>query len=345
MKQQLLEHCYSRDISNNNVVILGILPPPLGGVSVHIQRVKDKLEMQYNTVAVFNTEIRYRNWLFPFYLLKLFIWLLFQRPQIVMYHSSYVTTGILEIVCLAYAKKLLKFSLLIIDHDCRHLYQRSNVVKKLYQHALRNIDKLICIGNKTFMSYQDAQFTLPVYTIEEAFLPPIQVEKTRILARYPTELFEFIKTKKKIILANAAHCMRINGNDVYGLDLCIELMRNIKLTIDQCGLVIALAREGDNDYFKHILDSIKEHGLNNDIFILCGNYELWPLFEYAHLFVRPTLSDGASISIQEALYCNVPVVASDVCARPNGVQVFNISQSSSFLDCVKSILISPESSV
>ena len=40
------------------------------------------------------------------------------------------------------------------------------------------------------------------------------------------------------------------------------------------------------------------------------------------VFLRPTLSDGASVSVQEALWCGTPVVASDVCLRPREVALF-----------------------
>jgi hypothetical protein len=46
-----------------------------------------------------------------------------------------------------------------------------------------------------------------------------------------------------------------------------------------------------------------------------------PLLKRVHLFVRPTLSDGASVSIQKRSFCDF-CVASDVCERPNQVILF-----------------------
>ena len=50
--------------------------------------------------------------------------------------------------------------------------------------------------------------------------------------------------------------------------------------------------------------------------------EVWPLFKRADLMLRPSLKDGSSISIAEALYFHCPVLASDVCERGKDVVNF-----------------------
>jgi hypothetical protein len=65
---------YWHTISHQRIAILGIVPPPLGGVSVHIARVIDCFAAQHNQVQLWNTEQRSRV-LFPFYLLRLMWWL------------------------------------------------------------------------------------------------------------------------------------------------------------------------------------------------------------------------------------------------------------------------------
>lgn len=55
-----MQHSYSDAINNKRVALLGPYPPPLGGVSVHIKRVKQKLERQQNSVSLFSTNASYR---------------------------------------------------------------------------------------------------------------------------------------------------------------------------------------------------------------------------------------------------------------------------------------------
>lgn len=46
------------------------------------------------------------------------------------------------------------------------------------------------------------------------------------------------------------------------------------------------------------------------------------LLNQVDVYVRPTFMDGASVAVQEALVMNVPVLASDVVDRPEGVVVY-----------------------
>ena len=46
------------------------------------------------------------------------------------------------------------------------------------------------------------------------------------------------------------------------------------------------------------------------------------LLENSDVFVRPTTSDGDSVSIRECLFLGTPVVASDAAVRPAGCKIF-----------------------
>jgi glycosyltransferase involved in cell wall biosynthesis len=81
--------------------------------------------------------------------------------------------------------------------------------------------------------------------------------------------------------------------------------------------VFFLATIGDQMYYQRIIDGLDEH-----IYMLTGDYPLWPIFKYADCFIRPTYNENFGISVAEALYCQVPVVASNVCMRPRGTILY-----------------------
>lgn len=66
-----MKHSYTDNLHNKRIAILGPLPPPLGGVSVHVQRVIVKLTHQHNHVIHFDTCVEYRYRLFVLYLVRL----------------------------------------------------------------------------------------------------------------------------------------------------------------------------------------------------------------------------------------------------------------------------------
>ena len=72
----MLKHIYSDAVYNKKVAILGPLPPPLGGVAVHIQRVGAKLRRQKNQVHHFNTTAEYR-----YRFLFVYLWLRATFPR------------------------------------------------------------------------------------------------------------------------------------------------------------------------------------------------------------------------------------------------------------------------
>lgn len=106
-------------------------------------------------------------------------------------------------------------------------------------------------------------------------------------------------------------------------------------------VAIELAKIVNQTYFEKLNGILRAKNLHNHWYILTGNRDLWPLLKRVHLFVRPTLSDGASVSIQEALFFVISVVASDVCERPNQVILF---KSRNVLDFTEKVICALERS-
>ncbi len=336
---KLNDHSYSHNITNKRIAILGIYPPPFGGVSVHIQRVMDQFLQQNNKVYLFSTEQWLRRIFFPLYMVKLLAWILVKRPQHIYYHSSYLSFSIAELVLLSFVKSLLRAAMTVVDHDCRHLYKRSDRYKRWYNWVLqRKGCAVACIGDSTWKSYQDNGIKPPSCAVEQAFLPPVVSTIHLIMQTYPSSLITFLNDYTPLIAVSAAHAMLVDGKDVYGLDQCIDMLAGIKARYPDAGLVIGLPQVRNEAYFELLQQRMKEKGVAEQIYILHGNKEFWPLLQKIDLFVRPTLSDGDSVSVREAIHFNNPVVASDVVARPVGVHCFKQGNVGDFTKMVEETL-------
>jgi glycosyltransferase involved in cell wall biosynthesis len=99
------------------------------------------------------------------------------------------------------------------------------------------------------------------------------------------------------------------------LDRLFEAYKNSTVLKDKIKLVIA----GQNGWhYEEVYRSVKELGLTDDI-IFTGfikNEDLPHMYNYASLFVMPSLNEGFGLAMVEAMACGVPVIASNTGAIP-----------------------------
>jgi len=328
-KETELNHLYSNGITGKRIIILGPCPPPIGGVSIHVRRVGQKLRGQKNKVVFFDPLGAHRG-RFWFYKLKLALTLFSFRPHQVHYHTLYASNCLPELYLINFLKKLLRFDLLFVEHISRYLCTRDvSFKKKLGQLLSKN--RIVFIGEVTRQSYFEHNIQIPEqFSVESAFLPPDESREEEILSTYPASLFEFIKSSKPLIVANASKLLLLGGKDLYGFDTSVELLSRLKEKYPEAKLLLALARFGDEEYFSILKKHVDFLGLGDSVYFLTGDKELWPLLKKADLFIRPTISDSFGISISEALWFGTPSVASDVCVRSEGTVLFRAGDREDF---------------
>lgn len=335
-EKKALKHEYSDGIENKTIAILGNYPPPLGGVSVHIKRVMHKFTRQCNRVHHFDTSKRFNVFL---YVIRLCFFLVKNRFDLVYYHTADLNRRFVEFKLLLFLKKIMGYELVIVEHNCRHLAQRSKASKKIFNQCMQKADKLVLIGSSTWQSYIDHDIHMPVdTTIEAAFLPPDLTTESYLIEGYPATLKQFLQTHSPVIIINAFQLSFIGDQDLYGIDLSIDALAKISKKHPTVGIVYAFAQIGDQEYFNSLKDKLSLLHLNSFVYFLIGQNELWPLLKNADLLMRPTRSDGESVSVQEALYFNIPVVASDAIERPRRVFIFKSGNAESLYEKIDQVL-------
>jgi Glycosyl transferases group 1 len=322
-----LSHTYSDQFFNTTVAIIGPYPPPCGGVSVHIKRVKQKLEFQCNEVEVCDVEkynTRFKR------ILCLLLFLSCTKARHVHYHTLY--NSIFQWLLVFFFKFMRGYKLVVIDHNCRHMMGRSIVGKKILNITLPFIDNQVLIGTSTLQSYREnGMVVLAHAALESSFLPPDVRECDAIIELMPMGVLKFIEAHKPLIMVNAFQVFLWQGKDLYGIESCLMLVKELMSHFSRVGLIIALAREGDQAYYKYVRKAVIAMGLGDHIYFLIGQNEIWPLFKKIDLFVRPTLSDSFGISVQEALWSGTTVLASNACHRPSGTELYEVGNQEEFV--------------
>ena len=303
---------------------IGPLPPPLGGISVYLYRLKHlKPNDRYinsNTLGKIG-----------------FLRLLCQKKEELVLHGY----NMKKLTALYFASLFLGLKYTVVLHG-EGVFQRKNVISwYLLRKSLQRAQSIQFVNQK-LKERMGEMFPelLSCSCVQSPFLPPPLEDEPAILGTYPKELHHFITNSSPLLVANAFKIVFWNdGTELYGLDMCVELVHRLKSQYPQIGLVFALADDSSEpDYFAKIKERILTDKLNEHIYFMTGQRELWPLFRKADLMVRPTCTDGDALSIREALYFHVPALASDVVPRPDGTIVFNNRDMNDFYEKASEIL-------
>jgi glycosyltransferase involved in cell wall biosynthesis len=137
---------------------------------------------------------------------------------------------------------------------------------------------------------------------------------------------------RKLIAMNAYRPVKIDGVDLYGLDMLLDAFRRPDIRGKFAAVLCVANIDQDQPYFQEIRQRLQDEDMNGQIWLNTGQIEFAGVLKRADLFVRPTITDGDAVSIREALWYELPVVASDAVQRPEGVNVFKARDVAMFAD-------------
>jgi glycogen synthase len=190
-----------------------------------------------------------------------------------------------------------------------YLSSGSELRKLIARMACLMYNRVVCVNAE--ISQAIASLGLPAENLEivPAFLP---VEAPTVAI--PDEIANWMSRRSPLL--SAAMFFRPE----YGFDLLIQALSRLKGAHRDVGCVVM----GDGEHCAEAMSAVQRAGLSDSI-LLAGDVDhehCLALMARSDVFVRPTLMDGDSISVREALSLGVPVVASNVGTRPEGALLF-----------------------
>jgi glycosyltransferase involved in cell wall biosynthesis len=172
--------------------------------------------------------------------------------------------------------------------------------------------------------------------VVNAYLPPTKQEHA-----HPDNLEAFGRFRRRwgqVATANAWTPRFFDGTDLYGLDLCVGMLGRLSERWPDLGLVLAVPLGRGNRYVAELQARVKKMGLGERVLWLLDGGAYHPIIRESDIFLRPTNTDGFSISIVEAFEYGIPVVASDAVERPAGCLQFRSRDLPDFSDKVDEVL-------
>jgi glycosyltransferase involved in cell wall biosynthesis len=175
--------------------------------------------------------------------------------------------------------------------------------------ACLQYERIVCVNPKIAETIASLGIPAERIDIMAAFLPP-----SRRRVPLPESLEQWFKAHDPVV--STALFFRPE----YGVEILIRAIARIREQFPRLGCLIMGSGPDQMAAEMHIEDQ----GLTGS-FRLQGDVDhdlCLAAIGQSALFVRPTFEDGDSISVREALALGVPVVASAVGTRPEGVHLF-----------------------
>jgi glycosyltransferase involved in cell wall biosynthesis len=318
------------------VALVGPFPPPYGGISVHIQRLTKLLDEHDVQCTIYDaTQLFTANKIKKDSHVKKLPKIIEFNRGIVHIHSAHF--NLLKIFLLSNLLKIKHNKIIITYHSFRNEIQKTNrLTRTMMRFCFTHISHFFVVNQKI----KEKLITLGIehekITVLPGFLPPIILKKD--IEDIPSEIWKFIENHHPIISANAYKIVFYNNQDLYGIDMCIDLCITLKKKYPQIGFVFCLPSIGDKKYFTQLKDKITENDINNNFIFVTEPYQFYPILMKSDLFVRPTNTDGDAISIRESIFYKIPSVVSDVVPRPQDTTLFHNRDTNDFTLKVENVL-------
>ncbi|MCK4788982.1 MAG: glycosyltransferase family 4 protein [Desulfobacteraceae bacterium] len=323
--------------SKAKVAIVGIHPPPYGGVGIHLKRVLPYMEEAGIDYVMYNTglsKISRPNVVNVGWSIRWLISLMFMCPhKILHFHTSRWVARVLA----AFIHKFGRCDIIFTAHGAslvKSITSKNPIKRLLCRWALRQTRFVIATNVYIKELLVENGFPETKVTVLPAFIPPLPDADSE-----PLEVSEFCKKHHPILMAIGRPAL-IDGKDIYGLKVMTELAMALVEEFPEIGLVVFLFRSGKMHvrFFDPLMKKITEKALADHILFYESKGEFYPALKDCDVFLRPTTTDGDANSIREALWEAVPVVASDVIPRPRGCKLYRLGDDEALLQQVRNVL-------
>lgn len=274
-----------------SILIIGEMPPPIGGVTIHVSRLFMLLSKEFH-VKIFS----YKN--NPLYKVLMLIWQ--ARNDVVHLHASNPVFRA-AVSVLSY---FIGVKLFVTFHG--------NIGR--YGYIGNMFDKISLLFSYVPVVLNSGSFAVASRfnsrsVLMSAFIPPIDNE---ILSEDISERLASFRDRYNIVCCTNAYDVSfdVDGREIYGVVDLIYLFGQFP----NIGLFIS---DPSGNYIKYLRSM--DLFIGDNVMFIGGSHSFYEAMRYADIFIRNTVTDGDSLSIHEALSLSKTVFATNVVSRPSSV--------------------------
>ncbi|WP_339477463.1 hypothetical protein [Pseudomonas sp. RL_5y_Pfl2_69] len=313
------------------VLICGPFPEPIGGISIHIQRLTHLVKQAGLNPKICDESSTTKPGIFNIRSLNLLTYLkLVYQAEIIHIHSS---VGVFRLTHLISAFILRKKIIVTI-----HSWRKGCIASWLWSKTLN------LLSTKVILVSEDIATRIRLPKLKQIFFPAF-IPSIASPEELPAGILHFInnaiKNRKKIISSNAFRIVNHNNQELYGLDLCIDAFSDIEIS-KSAVLIFSISDPSVNiEKIENYQKTINDRNLSSVIYIQLGAINFYSLLSISDISIRATNTDGDALSVRESLFLNKPCIASDCTKRPEGVLLFENRSATSLAKIISNQLRTP----
>lgn len=282
---------------NQHIAIIGKIPPPIGGVSVHVKRLLDRLERE--GVPFLWVDLSKAG-------IGAFVDVI-RRAKLLHLHTSNpflrLFVGVIgpllgKSVCITYHGNLGRFGWLanLVDRISVRVALLPILLNQGSFEAARRLNP-----KAEFVS----AFIRPDVPPEDTFLQNmVESFVSRFDHTYATNAFDV--------------AFDSDGLEIYGVSGLIQVFKGLP----EIGLVFS----DPSGNYKRLLDG-KGVNVPANVLVIDREHDFVSVLQRVEGLIRATTTDGDSLSVREGLFLGKVVIASDCVARPAGVITYEMGNS------------------
>jgi phenylacetate-CoA ligase len=303
-----------RDCEGRNILLIGPLPPPKGGVSIHIQRLS-KLITDDFCLDFVDESHQIKDEFFNLRSFRIFNYFKkVLRSDLMYIHSGKRQLVVFHII----VGKVFGKKMILTVHGYPH--EKKTFLNTIDSFFYSMAHRIIVVNS---FILDRVRLPLNRCVVRNAFVPPDLEDEPHL----PGHVVDWVKQKKEegklIISANAYQLKFFNSHDLYGLDMCIEAaLRLVRKGFPVSFVYNVSSLEKNRDLYDKYSETIIKEKLEDSFLLMNEELSFVRLITFSDIILRPTNTDGDALTIREAMHFGKPVIASDVITRPEGTILF-----------------------
>ncbi|WP_027417766.1 glycosyltransferase [Aneurinibacillus terranovensis] len=330
--------------TKKSIAEIGVYPPPVGGISIHIERLCDHLEQSGIPFTIYDgngNQAGKNRPVVPLPSIEKWSWTYLFRKNEDIIHNHFLRWQMRFTLSLL---KLKGKKVIHTIHSLRNDGEQLSAIHKMMVYLTGMLsDHFVAVSEEIKEKLLELRIPARKISVIPGFIPPDLSESSLAIAQQavPSSIWDFFVRYRQVVVANGGAGNLYNGHELYGLDLCVDSFIELAQENNDLGYIYCITHVVDKSVIETCKQKLSEHGLQHRFMLVQEKIPFYPLIEKAALFVRPTASDGDAISVREALYLGTPCIASDVVKRPAGVISFENRNVRDFTAKCRNVLVDP----